>query len=253
MDAHAHLDLAAPLFALGHLLEAEEAARKAAALKEDFSEAWAKLATIQAARGQVGSPLRAILKATRIEPKNLHYRIRLGEILLDQGHTDHSIKVFHLLLRDYPENTDVIGGLAHAFERNGEIDKAYEALVPHIHTVKVHPRMGTVWGIVCRRKQMYQQGIDVLKRMLQHPLNPIGKALLLQELGALYDRIGEQDQAFSVYTEANSLRFGSWDTANLELWVDRMIETFTPELFESHPAPQTSSTTPLYHTLYWGQ
>ncbi|MGB0641119.1 MAG: tetratricopeptide repeat protein, partial [Myxococcota bacterium] len=56
MDAHAHLDLAAPLFALGHLLEAEEAARKAAALKEDFSEAWAKLATIQAARGQVGSP-----------------------------------------------------------------------------------------------------------------------------------------------------------------------------------------------------
>jgi Tfp pilus assembly protein PilF len=245
MDAHAHLDLAAPLFALGHLSEAEAAARKAASIKEDFSQAWVRLATIQSARGQTGSPLRSILKATRIEPKNVDYRIRLGEILLDQGHTDHSIKIFKLLLREYPDHLNAIGGLAHAFERQGEIDKAYETIAPHIDTIKVHARIGTVWGIVCRRKKMYQQGIDVLTRMLQHPVGTIAKALLLQELGALYDTTGQQDQAFSAYTEANSLRSGTWDTENLELWVDRMIETFTPELFASNPAPTAASTTPI--------
>ena len=245
MDARAHLDLAAPLFALGHLSEAEDAARKAASLKEDFSQAWVSLATIQAARGQMGSPLRSILKATRIEPENIQYRIRLGEILLDQGHTDHSIKIFNLLLQDHPAHIDALGGLAHALERKGEITKAFETLSPHIETVKVHARMGTVWGIVCRRLGMHQRGIDVLTNMLKHPLGPTAKTMLLQELGALYDALCWNDKAFESYTLANSLRSGTWDTTNLERWVDRMIDTFTPELFTSKPAPTSSAITPI--------
>ena len=107
-DARAHHDLSAPLYAMGDLEKAEQAAITATQLDEKNPESWSTLATIQAARGQTGTPLRSILRATKLEPDNDKYRLRLGSFLLDQGHLEHAIKNYDLMLSKHPENIDAI-------------------------------------------------------------------------------------------------------------------------------------------------
>jgi hypothetical protein len=57
--------------------------------------------------------------------------------------------------------------------------------------------------------------------------------------------MNQPDAAFAAYTEANLRRQGTWDPARLENWVDRMIATFTPELFETAARGADASERPI--------
>lgn len=244
-DVHAQHDLSATLFALGDLSAAEEAAQHAATLDPNYAKAWVSLATIQAARGQSGTPLKSMLAATRIDPDNLNYRVRLGTMLLDHNQLEHAAQAFEGVLTTAPDHLDAIGGLATVLERQGKLGEAHDLMVPHINSTPGHSRLGTTWGTVCRRLGHHQQGIDVLVRMLSNKGSPIGQSMMLAELGALYDKMNQPDAAFAAYTEANLRRQGTWDPARLEKWVDRMIDTFTPELFETAPRGADCSDRPI--------
>ncbi len=244
-DVHAQHDLSATLFAMGDLAAAEEEAQKAATLDPNYAKAWVTLAIIQAARGQTGTPLKSMLAATKLDPENLNYRVRLGTMLLDHHHLEHSIQVFESVLKTEPGHLDAIGGLATVLERQGKLDEAYELMSTHIDVTPVHARMGATWGTVCRRLGEYQRGVDVLIRMLSHKVTPIAQSMMLAELGALYDKMDQPDAAFAAYTEANLRRQGTWDPARLEKWVDRMISVFTPELFASAPRGEDNSERPI--------
>jgi tetratricopeptide (TPR) repeat protein len=240
-DPVGHLDMAAPLFAMGDLSGAEQAAAEATRLGPKNAEAWSTLATIQTARGQTGTPLRSILAATKLEPKNMSYRIRLGTILLDQGHLDHAVQNFDLILKVEPRNLDAIAGKAAVLERSGQHTAAMALLEPVIQCAPAHSRLGTTWGTVCRRLGHIDAGIDVLLRMLDTPMQAAATSMLLAELGALYDAQGQVDAAFAAYTEANQRRHGPWEPSRLEAHVDRLISTFSAEFFEG--APRGADTT----------
>jgi len=244
-DVHAQHDLSASLFALGDLEAAEEAAKHAATIDPNYAKAWVTLATIQAARGQLGTPLTSMLAATRIDPENLHYRVRLGTMLLDQNQLEHAVQIFDGVLKKTPNHIDAIGGLATVLERQGKLNEAHDLMEPHVHTVPVHARLGATWGTVSRRLGQYQRGVDVLVRMLAHKVSPIAQAMMLAELGALYDKMNQTDAAFAAYTEANLRRQGTWDPVRLEKWVDRMIETFSAELFQTAPRGANHSQRPI--------
>ena len=244
-DARAHLDLSAPLFAMGDLEASENAALKAVELDQANPEAWSTLATIQAARGQTGTPLRSILQATKLEPRNTDYRLRLGSILLDQGHFEHAVKNYELILRDQPQHLDAIAGKAAVLERQGEIEAAYDLMTPIIETAPPHPRLGTTWGTVCRRKQLYDDGIRILLQMLAKPMNDAATSMMLAELGALYDGMGQSDAAYAAYSEANKRRSGHFDPQALEAYTDQLISTFSSDCFATAPRSRDSADMPI--------
>lgn len=244
-DGRAQLDAVAPLFAIGDLSGADQAAVLATELMPHSAEAWSTLATVQSARGQIGSPLRSMLQATKLEPENLSHRIRLGTILLDQGLLEHAGKNFDLILREAPENLDAIAGKAAVLERQARYDEAFTIMEPVIAAAPAHPRLGATWGTVMRRVKNPQAGIDVILRMLNTKMNPSATSMLLAELGALYDLQGQVDAAFAAYTEANRRRQGPWDPATLEARVDRLISAFTPEMFAAAPCGSDSTGLPI--------
>jgi len=244
-DAQAHLDLAAPLFAMGDLERAENAALAATSLDAENPQAWSTLATIQAARGQIGTPIKSILKATKLAPDDTSYRLRLGSILIDQGHLDHAIKNYDLILNKSPSDVDAISGKASVLERQGQIEAAYALMEPIIETAQPNPQLGTTWGTVCRRLKKSDSAIHVLLRMLATPMNDSATSLLLAELGALYDSIGQVDAAYAAYTEANKRRRGNFDPTELEAQVDQLISTFNSETFEHAAQSHNSSEMPI--------
>jgi len=244
-DASAQHDLAAALFNIGDLAEAENAAKKALDINAELATTWALMATIQAARGQIGTPLQSMLAATRIEPDNLKYRSRLGTMLLDQNRLEHAIRVFEGVLKIEPKNIDAISGVAASMERQGRLEEALAYMEPHLADTESHAGLAIAWGTVCRRLGHFQRGVDVLLRMLSHKKRPIAQAMMLAELGALYDKMDEVDAAFSAYTEANLRRQGTWDPERLERWVDRTIATFSPELLAQAPKGMDDSERPI--------
>jgi len=244
-DAKGHLDLAAPLYALGDLNGAEQAATEATRLGPQTAEAWATLATIQAARGQKGAPLRSILKATGLEPDNLGYRVRLGTVLIGQGHLGLAAKNFDLILKGDPTNLDAIAGKSAVLEREGESSQAYDLMKTVIFSAPPHAWLGTSWGVVCCRLGHYQEGISVIVTMLSTKMNKTATAMLLGELGALYAAQGEHEAAWAAYTEANLRRLGVWDPQHLEDYVDQVINVFTAEFFDTAPRSKNTSALPI--------
>ena len=244
-DVGAQHDLSATLFALGDLAAAEEAAQTAVNLDKQFAQAWVTLAIIQAARGQLGTPLKSMLAATRIEPGNLNYRSRLGTMLIDHHHLEHAVQVFEGILQGNPDHIDAIGGLATALERQGKLKEAFDLMAPFVDTVPVHARLGATWGTVCRRLGEYQRGVDVLIRMLSHKVSPIAQSMMLAELGGLYDKMDQVDAAFAAYTEANLRRQGIFDPDTLKRWVDRMIDVFTLDLIAEAPRGSDRNKKPI--------
>ena len=244
-DARAHHDLSAPLYAMGDLERAEKAATTATKLDEKNPENWSTLATIQAARGQIGTPLRSILRATKLEPDNAKYRLRLGSLLLDQGHLEHAIKNYDLILSKQPENLNAISGKAAVLERQGKTEEAYTLLKPIIPNAPANSQLGTTWGTVCRRLKKSDLAIDVLIRMLNKPMNDAATSMLLAELGALYDAVGQHDAAFAAYTEANARRNGNFDPSQFEAHIDRLMTTFNEDCFSHLPRGQNTTNLPI--------
>ena len=244
-DAQAHLDMAAPLFALGDMERAEHAAKSATELNVSNPEAWSTLATIQAARGQIGTPLKSILQATRIEPQNIKYRLRLASLLLDQGHLEHAVKTYDIVLKQDHSNIEAIAGKASVLERQGKMQEAHDLMAPIISSAPPNPNLGATWGTVCRRLKQPDIAIDVLIRMLAEPMNDVATSMLLAELGALYDAVGQVDAAYAAYTEANKRRHGTFDPEGLEAYTDRLIATFSSHLFEQAPRAENESKLPI--------
>ena len=76
-------------------------------------------------------------------------------------------------------------------------------------------------------------------------MNDAATSMLLAELGALYDSIGQVDAAYAAYSEAHKRREGVFDPAELEAQVDRLIATFTPETFDHAARSNNTSNMPI--------
>ena len=245
-DTAALHDLAAALYNTDDLAGAEETVRKALEINDQYAEAWSLLATVQAARGQVGSPLRSVLTATKIEPSNLKYRAQMGTMLLDQHEFDPAYRVFRSIQQVEHNNMAAIAGMATALERQGKLTDAMDCMEPHISTVKSHAGLAIAWGTVCRRLGQYERGVDVLVRMLEAKKAPRVQAMMLAELGALYDKMGQVDAAFTAYTEANRRRQGTWDPQAFEQWVDRTIQSFSTAALQTAKRGSNESDQPIF-------
>ena len=226
-DASAFHDLAASWFKLGNLPAAEKAVKNALAINKGFAKGWSLLASIQSAQGQIGTPLSSILMASRLAPENQKYRARLGMILIDQGHFEHAEKTFAIMLKEDPDQLDAIAGLATVWDRKGQFEDAYRLMAGHLHRTDSHATLASTWSSVCRQLGHHQEAVDVLLRMLRGRGPSLGRALILSELGNLYDHMGNTALAFEAHTRANGDRLGTWDPRRLEKWVDRLIAAFT--------------------------
>ena len=72
------------------------------------------------------------------------------------------------------------------------------------------------------------------------------QAMMLAELGALYDKMDQCDAAFAAYTEANLRRQGTWNPQRLEKWVDRTIACFSADALMSANTADNHSEQPIF-------
>jgi Flp pilus assembly protein TadD len=245
-DARAHHDLSAAQMAMGQLEQAEAACTAAVGADPKFIQGWTSLATIQAARGQQGTPLQSMMRACRLQPHSTELQGRLGVLLLDHNHLDQAKRVFELVHRQVPGDLDSLSGLAMVLERMGKLEQAHSLLAPHIIDCPTHARMGLVWGAVCRRLGQPEAARPVLERMLSgDKLGKGGRMMMLYELGPILERLGEPEAAWSAVEAANRLQSGLFDPAALIEETDRLIHTFDRAALARMPRSTNTDPTPI--------
>ena len=245
-DVRAHHDLAATLMAMGLLDEAELACTAATQADPSYVQAWTSLASIQAARGQVGTPLKSMIRACRLAPSDANIRQKLGVMLLDHNHLDHALRTFELVHHTDAANLDGISGMGMSLERLGRLEDAYTLMAPHIAACVTHARMGLAWGAVCRRLGKPEQARPVLERMLaDDALKTGGRMMMLFELGASLEKLGEPKAAWAAIEAANSLHPGQFSPRDCITKTDQIIATFTAELLADAPHAQDADPLPV--------
>jgi Flp pilus assembly protein TadD len=244
-DADAHHDLAASFMAMGMLEEAETACTQATRAGPGSVMAWTSLATIQAARGQIGTPLKSMMMACRLKPNDPKLRSRLGIMLLDQNHLDQALRAFEAALSLDPSCLDALSGAAMVLERQGRLDEARAMLEPVVQTA-VHARVGLVWGTVSRRLGQPEQACTVIQRILQTGrMSTEARMMMLYELGPSLERTGDSQAAWATIEEANRLQIGRFDPDALVAQTDQIIAAFSAEAMAALPRAQDTDRLPI--------
>ena len=102
--------------------------RKAIEIEPTFLEARETLADQFLKSGRSSEAGAAMTQLLEIEPGATHYRVLLGQLLLNEKQVERALAQFSLALKHEPENADALLGFASAAKQAGMKDRAAQAL-----------------------------------------------------------------------------------------------------------------------------
>lgn len=102
--------------------------RQAVEIEPTFLDARKSLITVYLDSGRPLEAAASITQFLEIQPDAAHYRVLLGQILLEQKETERALAQFSLALKTEPYNPDALLGFASAAGRMGMQDRAAEAI-----------------------------------------------------------------------------------------------------------------------------
>ena len=210
-------DNPAPVLALAHRLAqrgafqaAEPYARAAARLAPADPEAHALLGMIltETQRAQLGEP--CYRRAMRLSPKPRADLIAdLAWNLRGQGRMAESRRVFALAHRLDPARFNTVYGWARMEEADRQFDRAGELLDIAERLAPGHPHVALQRAVLLGRAGAGETALAALEA-LEPRIGPDGAGLrltILNEKGALLDRLGRHAEAFATFAAAKQAMF----------------------------------------------
>ena len=107
--------------------EAIELFSRTLQIEPTYLEAYDGLIGQEIVLGRRADAAVVLTKALEIEPSAIRYRLRLGQILLEQKETERALAQFSLALETDSSNADALAGFAAAATRLGMTDRAADA------------------------------------------------------------------------------------------------------------------------------
>lgn len=196
----AHYNLGITLRQLEKLDEAVDCFRRAIELNPDFGGAHNNLGATLAKQGRFSAAETALLRALELTPDHAEVHRNLGSLYCEQGKHDAAAAHLERAVELNPGYASARAGLAH-MKRHSEADR---------------------------------DEIGRLEEALSDKQLPPRDACSIHfALGKMYDDIGQWDDAFKHYREANQLADWQFDRESVVRKADLLIKTFTPALFSA--------------------
>lgn len=214
-DASIYFNLGHVYYLLERFDAALEAYNNALRLKPDYYHALTNIGIIMMDLGHKEAALDYFNKSLAINPNYIETHINLGNYwALFGSNTDESKVEFHYktACRLDPRNADAIASYANYLDRNGKSREAYELLLPLVQSENVvNERIALTFGYIASEFDKQREAVDILQRVLDTtPRKLDARKSIHFALGNLYDKIGDYDNAFTHFKQANELRKVRW-------------------------------------------
>ncbi len=228
-----------------------EAARPACAtavhLAPGSAQAYRGLGMVCERLGRYDDAVSQYRKAAAIAPENAEARLELAGALQRLGRLDEAKTEFEHALAIVPGNPQAVAGLAHVFERQGELETAHGLIRPLIGAGSDD---GYVALVFCRISEQLGREHEALA-LAERPLgNASLPAALRRELhfavARIYDRLGQVDNAFAHFRQANDEGLGRFDAGGFADQVNEQREFCTPDRMARLPHAAERSERPVF-------
>ncbi|CAN5213417.1 tetratricopeptide repeat-containing sulfotransferase family protein [soil metagenome] len=200
--------------------------------------------------GMFGEAARHLHRALALHPSRPQEVLaRLGSALLMVGRQDAAAERFDAALELEPDDPSALYGLGMVRSARGDFEAAGELFR---RAVSLDPELVDAWqqlAVIRRYESEDDADLKSMRSVLESgDCTPIVREKLNFALGKIHDDLGDYESAYGHYAEANRLKHARVPRFDREIHralVDRIIATFTSELFAERAHGGSSSRTPL--------
>jgi tetratricopeptide (TPR) repeat protein len=189
----------------GQHQSAAELISKAIERKKDVPDFYTNLGLVFRALGQPEQALQAQLHAAKLAPDVPEIRMHLGTALKDALRFDEAVAEYRHVLSKNPGHLAALKNLSAVLERMNRIEEARLHVEEGLRSEPLDPFLNLIAARLDRRGKQISQGIARLEPLLGMQFGQRMMASVRYELGLLYDRSGDFDKAFGIFTEANRI------------------------------------------------
>ena len=238
---------------LGEIAEAKNWLDRALRLDEKLLEARVRIAGLEADVENHQGALEILESVLQTEPARVDALVGKAKARLSLGDVEGSVADYREAIRLHPESAALRASLGSTLSSAGDIDGAVaaqrEAIALNKQCVAAYAGLLTTL-----RHRTGDAERDAAVALLDAPwMTDERRAALHFGLAAYHDGKGEWDEAANQMSRANELRNAAdarrhrtYDPEQYEALVERIVETFTPELFEKLRGFGSDSERPVF-------
>lgn len=135
---------------------------------------------------------------------------------------------------------------ADALEHLGDKAGAAEALRPWVEDARAPDAIAFRFGQLTKDRTDLERAVSAISKAIHDASWSLQKSSLLFMKGGLLDQLKLRDEAFAAYTEANALRFATFDEAGQQEGMDMMVRAFTSPEFRALPDAPAVDRPPIF-------
>lgn len=243
--------LANALMGLGESQRAIDAFGRAIALNPNFAEAYNNLGNALIETGQLETAITSYQNALRQKPGWAEVHYNLADTLEKNGQFPEAQALFERAVELKPDDIVACRKLANYYERTNQLEAARKLVDRGLSQSPNDPMINLVAAKLERREGDTQTAVNRLSNLTDEVSEPLSEAIHF-ELGHLYDRLKDAQQAMDHFCTANQkakLRI-SFSQAEAENYIDKIREVkrcFSPEWVRSwSPASNSEYQNPVF-------
>lgn len=264
-QAEVQLELGRLSFAQGQLSEARTALQTFLKQRPEATEGWLLLAEIHRRGGAWGAASNACSRAIALDPQCIEGYLKLGQVLLEGRQFRRAVQVYQAGLKLVPGSAELLCDLGAALLAVGDVVEAISQLqrslairplnLPAVYNLgsafmetgrfdeaerrfeqvlRLRPDHPDAWfkRMTCRRQTPADRPALLRLRQYSRKAGNGDQARLLFALGKGHDDLGDYEQAWSSFRQANELRAAvvPSDEAAFEAQVQSTIEALNGDL-----------------------
>jgi tetratricopeptide (TPR) repeat protein len=197
--------------------------------------------------GEFDAAIECLEKIVQSSPESAEAHFNLGLTLEDQGKLDEAFECFGHALRLNPRFTQAAVSRAGIMEKKGQMREAYEIAQPLAEAPDAEVDAVVLCAGLERQLGQPAEAVDRLQTMLRRKeLTNKWRIVAHTQLGQLHDSLGQYEQAFSHFRNANQLKPGNFDIKRHARMIDQIIIACGHQALASLPRARDRGSLPVF-------